>query len=727
MKKKKLKPNKADFSRELSKLRKIFVKAAVGDFSQNVPVTKVETPFSETFAGVRIMQEAIREKINEIESVNIKLKDAQNIAYIGNWEWNLSSNRLICSSELFKIFSITAENFSGAMKDFLILIHPIDRNRIKRIILYSKKSGQPFDYYHHIVRTDGTVRTINGKGRVVKAKNGKAIKILGTVQDVTSQKILEQELKMQNILINSTEYAVYNIDNKGIISDWNKGAQFLYGYKDFEMIGKPVISVIPIGMRTQWNKLLKTVIKGKSFPWIEFQHCRKGDQLFDVLISLTPDKNQIGKNIGISVISRDITEKKQYERNLQFLIKAGKILISSPDFRNNIKKIARLAVDNVSDWFSVELYTPGGQAEEVALEHKKSEKIRLARKFRKKYSSFDITPDSVRKALFSGQPVFYPEIKKDEIDKMIKDGQLRHEINKFGFTSAIIFPIRTNGKTTGRISLLTDESRKPLTHNHLVMMGELVNIISLAIRNADLFVKLEKAVTLRDDFISIASHELKTPLTSLIIYLELLNKKFNKNQDKSTHNYFPKMIKQVDKLKLLVNDLLEISKIQHGKLEFEFEKFDLSKLIQELKSDMSILHNSHNIEVRGKINRQIYGDPFRINQVLTNLIQNAVKFSPGKDKIIITLKSAREKAYIAVTDFGIGIDREHHGQIFERFFRVGTSPIEHNPGLGIGLYISREIIERHGGQFSLKSRKGKGSVFSFTIPFSNKPAVPSAI
>jgi len=80
------------------------------------------------------MQEAIREKINEIESVNIKLKDAQNIAYIGNWEWNLSSNRLICSSELFKIFSITAENFSGAMKDFLILIHPIDRNRIKRLM-----------------------------------------------------------------------------------------------------------------------------------------------------------------------------------------------------------------------------------------------------------------------------------------------------------------------------------------------------------------------------------------------------------------------------------------------------------------------------------------------------------------------------------------------------------------------------------------------------------------
>ncbi len=229
--------------------------------------------------------------------------------------------------------------------------------------------------------------------------------------------------------------------------------------------------------------------------------------------------------------------------------------------------------------------------------------------------------------------------------------------------------------------------------------------------------ELQKAVTHRDNFISIASHELKTPLTSLKVYAEVLLRQFSKKGDEKTADYLKKMNRQIDKLNLLIQDLLDISRIQTKQLSFRIEKFDMNEVVKEVTENTQQITNHHRIALRGSIKRSVWGDRERIGQVLVNLLTNAIKYSPHANKIIVSMKETNEHAIITVQDFGIGISKEHQKKIFDRFYRV-TDTNEHTyPGLGIGLFISQAIIKRHGGEISLTSKQGSGSLFRFTIPF----------
>ena len=231
---------------------------------------------------------------------------------------------------------------------------------------------------------------------------------------------------------------------------------------------------------------------------------------------------------------------------------------------------------------------------------------------------------------------------------------------------------------------------------------------------------LEKAVNHRDNFISIASHELKTPVTSLKVYAEVLLRQFQKKDDKKVTEYLEKIIRQIDKLTMLIQDLLDVSKIQSNQLSFRLEKFDANELVKEIIDNTQQISDHHKIQLDGSIKHTVWGDRERIGQVLLNLLTNAMKYSPGANIIIVTLHQTKNEALIQVTDFGIGISKKHQKRIFDRFYRISDTKEHTFPGLGIGLYISQAIIKRHGGEIVIMSKKGKGSTFQFTLPFSKK-------
>lgn len=222
----------------------------------------------------------------------------------------------------------------------------------------------------------------------------------------------------------------------------------------------------------------------------------------------------------------------------------------------------------------------------------------------------------------------------------------------------------------------------------------------------------------KDEFISIASHELKTPITSLKAALQMIERMIKQNDGmKPAESFVQKGIKQVDKLIELIKDLLEVTKIQAGKLELKKAHFILNDLINECCDDMQIQSNLHQIIIEGDANIPLYADRNRLEQVLINLISNAVKYSPGGEKVIVNVSrsSADRSAKIAVTDFGIGIPLDKQSQLFDRFFRVDETSQKYS-GLGLGLYISSEIVRRHDGYIHIESEAGKGSTFWFTLP-----------
>ncbi len=221
----------------------------------------------------------------------------------------------------------------------------------------------------------------------------------------------------------------------------------------------------------------------------------------------------------------------------------------------------------------------------------------------------------------------------------------------------------------------------------------------------------------KDEFISLASHELKTPVATLKGFAQLLLRRMRKQNDARLLEPLDKMVVQLDKLTVLINDLLDISRIQAGKLIFREEPFDLAELLQEMVENVQETLPTHQLLIQRSEPATVYGDRDRIGQVLINLLTNAVKYSPFAHEVLISLEHMQGNARVSVQDFGLGIPPDQLARVFERFYQVSSGTRDKNlTGLGIGLYISHEIVQRHQGQLWAESIVGQGSTFHFTLP-----------
>jgi len=220
----------------------------------------------------------------------------------------------------------------------------------------------------------------------------------------------------------------------------------------------------------------------------------------------------------------------------------------------------------------------------------------------------------------------------------------------------------------------------------------------------------------KDNFISMASHELRTPLTALKLQTTLLHRQLAKQGITASAPAFCSMETQINTISRLVEELLDVSKIQAGRLEYRQETVDLDALLREVADTIQHTHPSHCILMRGAAQASLIGDRDRLGQVFTNLLSNAIKYSPDAETVAMDLDASQETVTIRVRDHGLGIPREQHDKIFERFYRASGSQQRAIPGLGMGLYIVAEIVKRHGGTISVDSEVGKGSTFTVTLP-----------
>lgn len=255
-----------------------------------------------------------------------------------------------------------------------------------------------------------------------------------------------------------------------------------------------------------------------------------------------------------------------------------------------------------------------------------------------------------------------------------------------------------------------------LNARQVMLKGRYQNRILLAIEDITERREIEQR---KEDFISIASHEMKTPLTSIKGNIQLLEKKAERNNDTEYMQGFNKASKSIARLERLIYDLLDVSKIQSGKIEFHFTNFDFDQLVAEAVSGVQAATQTHKLNITGSTNIEITGDYGRLEQVLINLLNNAVKYSPAADEVKVHVSKVSDYVKVAITDSGVGIHQRDHKRIFERFYRA-EQITEKFPGVGIGLYVSSQIIKEHKGTLWVESEEGKGSVFNFTIPINKR-------
>lgn len=229
----------------------------------------------------------------------------------------------------------------------------------------------------------------------------------------------------------------------------------------------------------------------------------------------------------------------------------------------------------------------------------------------------------------------------------------------------------------------------------------------------------EKLMKQKDDFLNIASHELKTPVTSLKAYTQILSLHGNEIGEERK-NMYAKMDIQIDKLTVLINELLDTTKLEEGILVYNKAKMSLSETLIEATEEMQRTTPTHTIIFKNSIPLEIIGDKERITQVINNFLTNAIKYSPNNKQIIVRMVRQNDLAVCSIQDFGIGIPKDQQDKIFQKFYRVSGGNLHTYPGMGLGLHIVKDIITRHNGKTWLESEEGEGSTFYFSIPIADK-------
>ena len=257
-----------------------------------------------------------------------------------------------------------------------------------------------------------------------------------------------------------------------------------------------------------------------------------------------------------------------------------------------------------------------------------------------------------------------------------------------------------------------DGSRLPIVTGAILLQKGPRQIISFVLDNS----ARKELEQRKDDFISMASHELRNPLTALKLQTQLVRKRLKKQSHHEAATALSRMERPIKQLERLIAELLDVSKIQAGRLEYVQEPVDLDVLLQEITDTMQQTNPSHTIVVCGAVQTSLLGDRDRLGQVFTNLISNAIKYSPNANQVGIDLSASPETVTVSVRDHGLGIPRELRDKVFERFYRAADPKKRAIPGLGMGLYIVAEIVERHGGTITVDSEVGKGSTFTVTLP-----------
>jgi signal transduction histidine kinase len=417
------------------------------------------------------------------------------------------------------------------------------------------------------------------------------------------------------------------------------------------------------------------------------------------------------------------------EQRFAFLAEASTLLASSLDYQATLKSIARLAVPHLADWCAVDIVDEEGTPFMLEVAHADPTKVELARAVHDRLIPRPDAPTALARVLATGQAVLVPQISPELQTAHISDPEHLRLVRELGPRSLMVVPLRARDRTLGAVTLASAGSGRTYGPDELALAEDLARRCALAVDNARLYEQAQEAVRARDEFLSIASHELRTPLAGVKGFAQVLQAAQARGQlvpDQLTRG-LQRIDEASNRLNDLIQDLLDVSRIRMGQLLLRPHPLDLAALVSEVVSRVGEqLDEEHRLVVDLDLNPcQIVADAHRIEQILTNLLDNAVKYSPQGGELRVRLGPSDDGVLLQVHDDGIGLAAESVDAVFEPFGRAPNAARRHIPGMGLGLYICREIAQRHGGRiWAESSGEDRGTTFYLWLPRSAVPATP---
>jgi len=540
-----------------------------------------------------------------------------------------------------------------------------------------------------------------------------------------------RQVKRTEAMIAGMSDGVLLVDGEGRSVFINPAGQRLLGKT---VVGVPIFKQAEVyRLRDEHGRMLdprelpaaQALSTGRLVQDVTVLIAREGADRVAVSMSATPlqEDNVIS---GVVVTFRDITERRALEEQMQVQAERAQILADAGAFfSSNIdpawvtQAIAERVAEVLGDWSAVILRNADTKELNVAsIYHRDMASLGLA------WSYIYRQPLVVGEGII-GQVVStgYPSMMTD-IRPSIETPQGTYHTSPAKLASLLVLPLRTRREMIGALVIAASDPERAMTDDKLPLAEVLAERAALAIENAKLYTeqvearrKVEDLSRLKDEFLSIASHELRTPVTSIKGYTQLAKMLIKENDLNTSEEYLDIALDQIDRMSRLILELLDVSRIETGRLEIRREPIVWAQFVRDVvhRHHTAVSDRRFHISVPGD-GDVVRGDRDRLEQVLGNLLENAIKYSPDGSDVTVTVEGRGESLVTAVCDRGIGIPTDELSQVFERFHRGRQVSSTNYGGLGLGLYITKQIIERHGGTIWVESKEGQGTTFYFALP-----------
>jgi PAS domain S-box-containing protein len=529
-------------------------------------------------------------------------------------------------------------------------------------------------------------------------------------------------------------------DFSGTFKQLNPSWERTLGFTHDEMMARPLLDLVHADDREATAQQLEALRAGAPITYFENRFASKSGGYRWLGWTAAP----FAEEGLVYIFARDLTERRRAEeervkltreqtaraaaeaseRRAAFLAEAGVALTSSLDYGETLSKLVHLAVPVLADWCVIDVLDDNGRPRRLAVAHARPEDAEAAEEMKRFAPAPDGgTPEA--RALAPGQPGLLVEDTRTQLGELAQDETHRALLERLGLRSMIVVPIVSRERTLGVMSLLSTSSRRAFGRDDLDLAEELGRRAALAVDNARLYrasqearSAAEKANRAKDEFLATLSHELRTPLTPILGWTVMLRS--GTLDQAAIHRGLEVIERNVRAQTQLIGDLLDVSRIITGKLRLEVSRIALVPVVEAGVEAVRPSAEAKEITLHVDVPPEmptITGDPDRLQQVVWNLVSNAVKFTPQGGRIDVRLRAEDSSLSLSVTDNGKGIEPEFLPHVFERFRQADSTSTRAHGGLGLGLAIVRHLVELHGGTVHAESGgAGKGATFIVRLP-----------
>jgi signal transduction histidine kinase/ActR/RegA family two-component response regulator len=444
-------------------------------------------------------------------------------------------------------------------------------------------------------------------------------------------------------------------------------------------------------------------------------------------VTAAPLLDAQGRPRGAVAVAIDVTERRRGEREQRFLADASRVLSSSLEYQTSLLELAALAQPMFGDYCAVDVLREDAQFARVAFVVNDPQKGAIAEALMAFPPSLAVDSAAAR-AIRNGDPLVENNCGQETVERAAQTPRHRELLAGFSACAFMMAPLRARGRTLGLLTVGTFDRTRKYGDRDVALVADVAARAGLAIDNALLYQHAQEANRLKEDFLATLSHELRTPLNALLGWSHML--KSAALDDATRRRALESVERNAHAQAVLINDLLDVSRVMSGKLRLDERPVDLQAVVLAAVDALRPAARAREIDLGvslAPLSGEVIGDPDRLQQVVWNLLTNAVKFTPPRGRVELAVEPCGGAVQIVVSDNGAGIDRAFLPYVFERFRQGDSSTTRSHGGLGLGLAIVRHLVDLHGGTVTVESEgAGRGSRFTVTLPLRPAPASPAA-